>query len=190
VGSSAGEWTALKTPSDSDLLAEAMCDVAQACPEVEIVYRAHPFSEHPHLEGSGALARLATLFHCVPSGNIRLSEHSIDQARRFINTGLLAIPPISFAADISDADLVVGEHSIGMVDAARRRIPFVSMNVTRRRDLFSAFTTLGFPHCVNSQQLAHLIEEISLSGTFSDKYNNAVERFNGMLRAKPQKPMS
>ena len=85
----------------------------------------------------------------------------------------------SYEKDLENVDLVIGEHSISMIDAAIKQIPFISVNVTGRRDFFSSMTKLGFPHAESFEELVTYINNYG-SSSCVDSFNTAVEHYNRM----------
>ncbi len=80
---------------------------------------------------------------------------------------------------MNNADLVFGEHSISMIDAAFKSILFASVNITNRRNFFVGINDLGFPTCSSHDEVAELINNISKE-SFRNKYLEAVRNYNDM----------
>ena len=86
---------------------------------------------------------------------------------------------VSFAYHIKDVDIVFGEHSISMIDAAFRGILFGSVNVTGRRDFFCGISAMGFPHCESVDEIVSLIKSIK-TFSFKENYLRAINNYNEM----------
>lgn len=170
--SGTGDWTAQKNRSDDDLMVMAFVEVARRLPDVQIIYRAHPTWIYPVHVGVNSINRVAEYFEWTKLPNIRLSVN-------IPNMKLLSFPRSSLEEDLKQADIVFGEHSVSMIDAAFKNIPFASVNLTTRRDLFCGLTELGFTSCKSADDIIKVINDISING-YQQKYLQAVKKYNEM----------
>ena len=76
-------------------------------------------------------------------------------------------------------DIVFGEHSIAMIDAAFKGILFSSCNVTGHRNFWKDITDLGFPHCESIEEINALLKTIG-SPEFNSSYERAIQNYNVM----------
>lgn len=176
VASGAGDWTALKNRSDEDKMIIAFAKIARLHTDLKFIYRCHPSWIHPSHQGVNSINRVAMFFswlrlpNLVLSGNIPLTDISDFQ---------LSFSRNSLDEDLKEADFVFGEHSVSMIDAAFKGIPFASINVTGRRDFFCGMTELGFPHCETIDEIESILKGY-MDQDFVKKYNDAVDRYNHM----------
>ena len=68
-----------------------------------------------------------------------------------------------------------------MIDGAMERIPFASVNLSGRRNLWQGITDLGFPHCEDVESIARVIESV-MDKDFQANYINAIERYNKIIQ--------
>ena len=85
----------------------------------------------------------------------------------------------SFEEDLKDVDLVVGEHSVSMLDAGFKNILFASCNVTGHRNFWVDITKLGFPHCESVEEIANVLKAAP-TDSFREAYERAVKNYNEM----------
>jgi len=177
VASGAGDWTALKNRSNEDAMIVAFGKVAALFPEIEFIYRCHPVWIHHLHQGVNSINRAAEYIHWLNLPNFSLSTNipnAIENGRfRF------SYKRSSFEEDLKDVDIVFGEHSISMIDAAFKQILFGSVNVTGRRDFFCGISAMGFPHCESVEEIVSLIKNIE-SVSFKESYTKAVNNYNEM----------
>ena len=81
--------------------------------------------------------------------------------------------------DLANADFVIGEHSISMIDAAFKEIPFFSVNLTGRRNFFVGINELGFPSCKSLNEIERMIKSIT-TDEFKTSFLKAVNNYNKM----------
>lgn len=170
--SGTGDWTAQKNRSDDDLMVMAFVEVARRMPDVQIIYRTHPTWIHPVHVGVNSINRVAEYFEWTKLPNIRLSAN-------IPNMKVLSFPRSSLEEDLKQADIVFGEHSVSMIDAAFKNIPFASVNLTTRRDLFCGLTEMGFTNCKSTDDIIKVINDIS-SLEWQKEYLQAVKNYNEM----------
>ena len=170
--SGTGDWTAQKNRSDDDLMVMAFVEVARRMPDVQIIYRAHPTWIYPDHVGVNSINRVAEYFEWTKLPNIRLSANIPDMK-------VLSFPRSSLEEDLKQADIVFGEHSVSMIDAAFKNIPFASVNLTTRRDLFCGLTEMGFTSCKSADDIIKVINGIS-TPEYQKAYLQAVKNYNEM----------
>ncbi len=178
VASGSGDWTALKNRSDDDILVDAFAQMAKRFPEIDFVYRCHPTWIHPLNVGVHAIARVQEYFSWLNLPNLHVSAHiPIQTAGQ--GEFKLTFPRSSLAEDLAKADFVFGEHSISMVDAAFKEIPFASVNLTKRRNFFCGITDMGFPACESLDDIEHVLLKVT-EENFQQNYLQAVAAYNRM----------
>lgn len=177
VASGAGDWTAVKNRSDEDMMIWTFGKIAKMNPDIEIVYRCHPVWIHPLHQGVNSINRAAEYISWLNYSNFKLSGH-IPSA---IQDGkiCLSYKRSSFEEDLEGVDIVFGEHSIAMIDAAFKGILFSSCNVTGHRNYFEDITKLGFPHCESIEEINSLLKSIG-SANFNCSYEKAINNYNEM----------
>lgn len=178
VASGAGDWTAVKNRSDEDKMICAFGKIASMFPEIDFIYRCHPVWVHPQHQGVNSIVRAAKYIEYLNLPNFKISCNipaSTDTNGNFI----LSYKRSSFEDDLENVDIVFGEHSVSMIDAAFKHILFCSVNVTGRRDFFEGVTNLGFPHCESVDEIANLIQNIA-TDKFQIKYEEAIRNYNEM----------
>lgn len=175
-----GDWTAQKNRSDEDLLVKAFCTIAEKHPEIQIIYRCHPTWIHPEHNGVNSINRVSELFEARGLGNITLSTNIPNN-----DTGnfRVSFPRQSLESDLEKTDIVFGEHSVSMIDAAMQGIPFASVNLSKRRNLFSGITECGFPHCSSIEEIEKVLEKYGTE-EFSKSFADAVKNYNAMTDEK------
>lgn len=178
VASGAGDWTAVKNRSDEDKMIYAFGKVAVRFPEIEFIYRCHPVWVHPQHQGVHSIVRAAEYIEYLNLPNFKISCNiptATDEKGNFI----LSYKRSSFEDDLKDVDIVFGEHSVSMIDAAFKKILFGSVNVTGRRNFFEGVTKLGFPHCETIEEITNLIFSLTTSD-FKESYIKAINNYNIM----------
>lgn len=179
VASGAGDWTAIKNRSDEDNMIWAFGKIAKLFPDIEFVYRCHPVWIHPLHQGVNSINRAAEYIKWLNLPNFRLSGHIPDamQDGKFC----LSYKRASFEEDLENVDIVFGEHSIAMIDAAFKNKLFCSCNVTGHRNFFEDITKLGFPHCESIEEIIAMIRGI-VSTEFKENYSKAIDNYNQMTK--------
>lgn len=186
--SGAGDWTALKNRSDDDKLILAIVKVAKHFPNIDFIYRAHPFWTRDTHTGVNSLNRLSKYLIDSNITNIRISSQSLKYSQETHN---LHIPASSFSQDIKEADLVLGEHSIAMIDAAAEGKIFASVNLSNRRDLFESFSKLGFTNLTSRNEIIQYIQKLCNKKTSQPilrRHNRAVIKYNNQLPTSDNNP--
>ncbi len=177
VASGAGDWTALKNRSDEDKMIYVFGKIAAVFPGIEFVYRCHPVWIHPQHQGVNSILRAGTYIEWLNLPNLKVSCNipNANEKGKFI----LSYKRSSFEDDLKGVDIVFGEHSISMIDAAFKNILFASCNVTGRRDLFVGVSDLGFPHCESLEDIVSLLRSLTTS-EFKVEYTKAIMNYNEM----------
>lgn len=178
VASGAGDWTALKNRSDEDNMIIAFVEIARRNPNIRFVYRCHPVWVHPHHQGVNSINRVAEYLAWTNLPNIALSANIPETT---LSNFQLSYSRSSLESDLKGADVVFGEHSVSMIDAAFKGIPFASVNVTGRRDFFCGMTSYGFPHCESIEEIEKLIRDFNQE-SFQSKYKEAIRKYNEMTQ--------
>lgn len=177
VASGAGDWTAIKNRSDEDRMIWAFGKIARMFPEIEFVYRCHPVWIHPSHQGVNSINRAAEYISWLNLPNFRLSGNIPNAVQN--GNFCLSYKRSSFEEDLEGVDIVFGEHSIAMIDAAFKNILFCSCNVTGHRDFFEDITKLGFPHCESIDEITDLLKRLN-TPDFKKSYDKAVKSYNMM----------
>jgi hypothetical protein len=177
IASGSGDWTALKNRSDDDMLVEATVKLAEKYPNIHFTFRCHPTWIHPLNVGVNAINRVHDYFIYKDLPNLTLSSNTPNATA---NGGFqLSFSRSSLDEDLKNADFVFGEHSVSMIDAAFKNIPFSSANLTGRRNFYISMTELGFPHCTTVDEMGTVIENIG-NKDFQANYLRAVANYNKM----------
>lgn len=177
ASSGTGDWTAVKNRSDDDRLVWAIGKVAAMFPDVEFIYRCHPTWIHPAHAGVNSINRCVEYISWLNLPNFKMSCNipAAIQNGHFV----LSYKRSSFEEDLKGVDLVLGEHSVAMLDAGFKGIPFASCNMTGHRAFFKDINDLGFPHCSTVKEIADLIRTLP-SDNMKDVYRHAIENYNKM----------
>ena len=177
VASGSGDWTALKNRSDDDIMVDAFAQMAKRFPHIHFTYRCHPTWVHPLNVGVNAVNRVHDYFEALDLPNLTLSSNMplANDEGKF----QLSFSRSSLEEDLKNADFVFGEHSISMIDAAFKGIPFCSVNLTNRRNFFIGINDLGFPTVSSHDQIAEIIDNV-VSADFQRNYLKAVQSYNRM----------
>lgn len=177
VASGSGDWTALKNRSDDDIMVDAIVQMAKKFSDIHFTYRCHPTWVHPQNVGVNAINRVHEYFTWLNLPNLTLSGNippmKTEEGFKF------SFSRTSLEADLKNADFVIGEHSISMIDAAFQKIPFFSVNITNRRNFFVGLNELGFPSCTSLKQMEEMIKSIN-TDTFKNWFLKAVDNYNKM----------
>ena len=180
--SGAGDWTAVKNRSDDDLMLMAFVEVARTLKHINFIYRCHPLWVHPNHQGEDSIKRAIAYLKSTDLNNIKISAGSVVQSKRYSHDQQLYVEPKSAMDDILQADLVFGEHSFSMIDAARVGKLFASVLIANRRDYFINYSKLGFFHLASKESIVQFINDVENNpGIMRHKYNAAVRKHNAML---------
>ena len=174
--SGSGDWTALKNRSDDDILLQTFIEVAKYFPTIEFVYRCHPTWIHPEHVGVNSISRASEYVDKCSLNNFKISSNiPVETLDNFI----LSLSRSTLEDDMKDCDVVFGEHSVSMIDAGFRGIPFCAVNVTKRRSLFQSMVDLGFPECYGVDTIIGFLNNYT-NIIFQKKYMEAVKKYNLM----------
>lgn len=177
VASGSGDWTALKNRSDDDILVDAFVYIAKKYPKINFTYRCHPTWINPSNVGINSINRVKEYFDYLNLPNLHLSTNLPKQD---LNDLKLSFPRKSLESDLKTADLVFGEHSISMIDAAFEEIPFSSVNITKRRNFFIDINNFGFPSCSSYNDIEKVIDNYN-NESFQKLYQDSVNNYNKMV---------
>lgn len=178
VSSGAGDWTAIKNRSDEDKTVVAISHMAEKYPNVDFIYRCHPSWVFPDIQGINSIQRVAEYFDFLHLPNIRVSSN-IPSITDTNGNPVVSHKRSSLESDLEDVDLIFGVHSVSMLDGAMKCIPFASINLSGRRNLFEGITELGFPHCESEADIIAVFENINKQ-SFQLAYNKAIEKYNNI----------
>ena len=135
---------------------------------------------HPDNVGVNAINRVRDYFESMKLPNLTLSSNTPIQ--KSSSDFQLSFSRSSLDEDLKNTDFVFGEHSISMVDAAFKSVPFCSVNLTNRRNFFVGMNDLGFPSCKSIEDIKKTITDSS-SDLFIHDYLQAVKNYNEMTDA-------
>lgn len=180
VASGSGDWTALKNRSDDDIMVDAFVQMAKRFPNIHFTYRCHPTWVHPLNVGVNSINRVNEYFKWLSLPNLTLSSNMpLANQEEF----QFSFSRSSLDDDLNKTDIVFGEHSISMIDAAFRGIPFCSVNLTNRRNFFVGINDLGFPSCTSHEDIAERICNFN-TDVYKTGYLAAVDAYNRMTDAE------
>lgn len=179
VSSGAGDWTAIKNRSDEDKTAVAFAEVASRYPDIQFIYRCHPSWISSNIQGVNSIQRLAEFFGSLKHNNIRVSSN-IPSFYDKNGKVVVSHKRSSLESDLKESDFVFGVHSVSMLDGAMEKIPFASVNLSGRRNLFKGITDLGFPHCESLDDIISVIDSVQ-DDCFQKNYIKAVEKYNYII---------
>ena len=177
IASGSGDWTALKNRSDDDIMVDAIVQMAKKFPTIQFTYRCHPTWVHPQNVGVNAINRVRDYFEWIDLPNLKLSGNIPPMKNG--NEFKYSFSRTSLEADLENTDFVIGEHSISMIDGAFKKIPFFSVNLTKRRNFFEGLNNLGFPFCSSVREIEDMIRNIS-SESFRVSFLKAIDNYNKM----------
>lgn len=177
AASGSADWTAIKNRSDENKLLVAIGKVAALFPDIEFTYRCHPVMAQPWHEGVNAINRNAEYIQWLQLPNFHISSN-IPIANQDGNTSL-SFKRSSFEEDLKGADIVLGEHSVSMIDAGLKGIIFASVNVTGHRSYAKSLGELGFPICTSVDDIVSMIKNVNAED-FKRQYTQAVDNYNKM----------
>ncbi len=180
VSSGAGDWTAIKNRSDEDKTVAAFVQMAKRYPNIEFTYRCHPSWTSATIQGVNSIQRVVEYFDWLGLRNIKVSSN-IPAFYDDKGNVVVSHKRSSLESDLKDADFVFGVHSISMLDGAMQKLPFASVNLSGRRNLWKGISDLGFPHCEDVNSIAQVIESV-MNNEFQVNYNKAIERYNKIIQ--------
>ena len=179
VASGSGDWTALKNRSDDDIMVDAFVNMAKKFPDINFTYRCHPTWVHPQNVGVNSINRVSEYFEWLKLPNLKLSSNIPNMKTK--EGYQFSFSRSSLEEDLENADFVFGEHSISMIDAGFKKIPFCSVNITKRRNFFIGINNLGFPVCTSHKEIEDMIKS-STGKDFKEKYLEAIKNYNEMTK--------
>lgn len=177
ASSGTGDWTAIKNRSDDDRLVWAIGQAAKIFPDIEFIYRCHPTWIHPEHAGVNSINRCAQYISWLNLPNFKISSNiPTSQENGHL---ILSYKRSSFEEDLKDVDLVFGEHSVAMLDAGFKGIPFASCNMTGHRAYYEDINKLGFPHCESVEDIVNLLRTLPTIEV-REQYTQAIIEYNKM----------
>lgn len=160
----AGDWTALINRSDTDILIEAFCSLAQLFPDTNFIVRPHPTMVHEMHEGPNSINRIKEYVSYQNHPNLKLSESSLEE-------------------DFSRGDLFISEYSQVLIDVFNMGKLGLIANLTNRRSFMKDYEDLGFLSVNNSEGFKNIIEDIiSNPSKFAQIQASAARRYNEKLQ--------
>lgn len=159
----AGDWTSLINRSDTDILLEAFCEIAQKIKDINFIIRTHPTMIEDHYEGKNSLKRIKDYVKWVKLKNLTVSDETLK-------------------GDINRGDLFISEYSQVLLDVFRTGKPGIICNLTKRRSFMKDYEELGFFHSNSKEELTILIEKIiQCPDEYIKMQRKAMERYNHLL---------
>ena len=131
------------------------------------------------MQGVNSIQRLTAFFESTGLPNINVSSN-IPSFYDEDGHAVVSHNKSSLEEDLKDSDFVFGVHSISMIDAALKKIPFSSVNLSGRRNLWKSITDLGFPHCEDVESIAVILRS-TLKKEFQNNYLKAVNNYNTII---------
>ena len=177
LASGAGDWTALKNRSDEDLAFMALVKPAKMLSDKEFIFRSHPLWENNQHQGIGSIARLVNYVKKYDLPNFTISTTILHDAAVSKRLNNLSWIEKNIDDEIDKADLVIGDHSQALFNAARKGKIIASLNSSKRRSLFEDYTNLGFPLLRSDTDIVNFIQSIE-NTSFLSEYNLALANFN------------
>ena len=179
VSSGAGDWTAIKNRSDDERVVVVLGKLAKKYPDIQFVLRCHPSWVSPGIQGVNSIQRVVDYISYLGVSNYVVSSN-IPSIKDKDGNFVCSHSRNSFEKDLEGVDLVLGVHSIAQIDAALKSIPFATVNLSGRRNLFKSISDLGFPYCENYEMVESIIENIETQ-SFKDNYIKAVNLYNKVI---------
>ncbi|MCR5216493.1 MAG: hypothetical protein K6C69_06110 [Lachnospiraceae bacterium] len=170
----AGPWSSLINISDTDRLVEATAKLAMHYPDIEFVFRHHPSADNPMHEGIHSVERVKEYIEYLNLPNFIMSCNSqkMNEERKYIS-----VREGTLEEEIKNADVVLSEYSNTMIEAALMGVPFITVNLTGRRNLFQSVTNFGFPYCETYEALVELLQMENRKVLWK-QYNAAIRKIN------------
>jgi hypothetical protein len=159
----AGDWSSIISRSDTDVLIIAFLKLASSFPTIEFVIRPHPtMAMHPH-EGVQSLERIGRYVNWCNLKNISVSKYDLEH-------------------DIADADIIISEYSNTMITGYKHGKLGIITNLTKRRNLMSCYSMLGFITANNKNDFFSIINGcINNIHGYINQHNQAVDNYNSEL---------
>lgn len=178
--SGSGDWTALKNRSDEDLAYLALKKIAKLFPAIKFVYRPHPLWINPAHQGINSIERLIIDSKKDKVLNFEISDNSLKEASNFQkeNNENVSFISKSIEDEIKSADIVLGDHSEALLNAAQQEKIIGSVSLARRKEFFYDYTFLGFPLMRSVDDIAKFIDQVENDTNFCTSYNKIIEKFN------------
>lgn len=134
----AGDWTALISRSDTDLLISSFASTARKFPDLEFIIRTHPTMTGPRAEGEGSLDRIKKFIAESKLPNLKVSELSLEE-------------------DWERGDLFISEYSLSVIDAIKKGKLGVFYNITGRQSFMIDWEQMGIKTITSNLELEELL---------------------------------
>lgn len=165
----AGDWTALISRSDTDILIQHASDLAKLFPNIKFVIRLHPTMNDERGEGPVSKTRVSNFLSGLDLENIEVSD-------------------LSLLEDIERGDLFMTEYSLSVLQALEKGKPAVFLNFTNRVNFVSELQDCGFPVFSKPDESINLLRNPVQIDILLENSIKAIEVFNykqkEMLMAK------
>lgn len=155
----AGDWSPFIHRSDTDMLVEAVLEMASREPWLCVRVRPHPTMNHSEHEGRSSIERLRRHVQGHGKENLEFSIGSLDE-------------------DLQWADVVVSEYSQVLIDAWRLGMPGISFNPTDRRSFVQEYADLGFSQVADAEALLQLLRDLP---GLAESQGRAVSAYNRVM---------
>ena len=112
--------------------------------------------------------------------NIEISDNYLKKASNFQkeNHENVSFISKSIEDEIKSADIVLGDHSEALLNAAQQEKIIGSVSLARRKEFFYDYTFLGFPLMRSVDDIAKFIDQVENDTNFCTSYNKIIEKFN------------
>ena len=159
----AGDWTSLINRSDTDSLVLLIADIASQFPQALFRIRPHPTMNHSQHEGINSINRLHNFVANCKLKNLEISTSYLHD-------------------DLKWCTICISEYSQVLLDAWRIGKIGISINLTKRRSFMQDYTSLGFLHINNSEDLIKILHSICNNRELvQERQDKAVSLYNQKL---------
>jgi hypothetical protein len=178
ISSGAGDWTALKNRSDEDKLFRVFLEIAKKMPDIKFVFRPHPLWTHHTHQGINSIERISNELVSSNIPNMVISNGAKEESVQYQIDQMISRKSNSIREEIQTADIVFGDHSQTIINAAREGKMIASVNMTNRRSLFDGYNKLGIPCFISANKIIQYLNQLGESTEKIMSYNKAVKRYN------------
>ena len=159
----AGDWTALISRSDTDILIECFVEIAKCFPDVNFIIRLHPTMSNEEHEGKRSSERISEYVRWCNTENLSISENSLEH-------------------DLANGDVFVSEYSAVLRDAFKSGKMGIIANLTGRRSFMQDYEKIGFLHANSESEFKSIIENILANPSeYLKRQSTAVSLYNKLL---------
>lgn len=159
----AGDWTALISRSDTDILIQAFVALAKAITNIRCVIRLHPTMTRYWNEGTSSANRIKKMVLQEKLNNLSVSDVSLEE-------------------DWERGDLFITEYSLSVIDAMKKGKLGLFTNFTNRRSFMVDYIKIGMPIVNKSEDLIPTIMNILENPQVHwDKQTDTIRQYNKML---------